>query len=246
MTKNLRILIVEDEFMTRRLLKKKLAEFGHEVVGDVDTVAEANAILGSRAVDLVILDINLGPKEDGIRMGELINAHSHVPFIYLTAYETADIVGRALLTQPRAYMTKPFNEVELMTTLAIVAQEAAKAEATAPLGHLPVKEGKLTKQLALEEIMLIESEGNYVVVHTTTERHRLRTTVKELMDQLPLDRFVQVHRAFIVNKGHVGAHGWTALEVGGMQVPIAKGKRQEVREALGGQPDAEGAGQPMG
>ena len=137
MGKALKILLVEDEFMTRRLLKKKLAELGHTVVGDVNNVDDAMNVLETEQVDLAILDINLGEdSKDGIWLGEYIRFNEQIPFVYLTAYETTDIVDRAINTQPHAYLTKPFSELSLKTTLAIVGQQFQNRQTKEEIAHL--------------------------------------------------------------------------------------------------------------
>ena len=151
MTKALNILLVEDEFMTRRLLKKKLAELGHNVVGEADNSDDALDILDAHQVDLAILDINLGEdSKDGIWLGEHIRFNQNIPFVYLTAYETADIVDRALNTQPHAYLTKPFNDLGLKTTLAIAAQQ-----------HTNNKKKERVEQLLLKDGSMSSSETNW-------------------------------------------------------------------------------------
>jgi len=233
MTGNLNILLVEDEFMTRRLLRKKLTELGHHVVGEADNTDDALAILEKEQVDLAMLDINLGhDSKDGIWLGEYIRFNVHIPFIYLTAYDTSEIVDRAIHTQPHAYLTKPFSEVGLRTTLAIAAQQHQMNRQQ--VRHLLVKDGSLIRQIQLEEITFLEAEGNYLIVNTQNRmQYRYRATIKILLRNLPEDLFLQTHRAFIVNRKAVtGRHGHTLL-VGSDSIPISKGNLTDVLEALG-------------
>ena len=85
------------------------------------------SILESTKVDLAVLDINLGESEkDGIWLGEYIRFNKNIPFVYITAFETADMKTAALNTQPHAYLTKPFSDLSLRATLTIAAQQHAK------------------------------------------------------------------------------------------------------------------------
>jgi DNA-binding LytR/AlgR family response regulator len=233
----LNILLVEDEFMTRRLLRKKLTELGHHVVGEADNTDDALAILEKEQVDLAMLDINLGnDSKDGIWLGEYIRFNVHIPFIYLTAYDTSEIVDRAIHTQPHAYLTKPFSEVGLRTTLAIAAQQYQRQRElnNQQVRHLLVKDGSQIRQIPIEEITYLEAEGNYLIVNTQSRmRYRYRATIKILLKNLPGDLFLQTHRAFIVNRKAVtGRHGHTLL-LGSYSIPISKGNLTDVLEALG-------------
>ncbi|MBL4587247.1 MAG: response regulator, partial [Flavobacteriales bacterium] len=85
MKANLNILLVEDEFMTRRHLKKKLTELEYNVVAEADNIDDAIGLLETEKIDLAILDINLGNEnKDGIWLGEYIRINLKIPFIYLT------------------------------------------------------------------------------------------------------------------------------------------------------------------
>lgn len=101
------ILIIEDDFLNRRLMKKLLTENGYRVF-EAKNDREAYTLLNRLHFDLLILDINLGEgKQDGVSFAQKIKDIYHIPFIYVTAYETTDIVKRAIETKPHSYMTKP-------------------------------------------------------------------------------------------------------------------------------------------
>lgn len=236
MKKALNILLVEDEFMTRRLLKKKLAEIGHNVVAEAGNTDEALGILDTEHVDLAILDINLGKNDkDGIWLGEYIRFNKQIPFIYLSAYQTTDIVNRAIDTKPYSYLTKPFTDFSLSTTLAIAAQQFEEEKTQEPVAHLVVKDGKMLKQILLSDILFFESEGNYLVLNTINkEQFRYRVTIKTVLKSLPNNTFLQTHRAFIVNKKFVTGFDANVVKLKDREVPISKGKRVEVLEVLAG------------
>lgn len=131
MAASLNILLVEDEFMTRRMLKTKLKALGHTVAGETDNADDAVRILDSIRIDLAVLDINLGDgKKDGIWLGEHIRFNQNIPFVYLTGYSTSDMVAPALNTQPHAYLIKPVSDLSLRTTITIAAQQHANTQGT--------------------------------------------------------------------------------------------------------------------
>ena len=229
-----RILIVEDELIIAEDMAMKLEGMGYSVVGSALDYEEAIDLLASQSPDIALLDINLGEEQkDGIWLGEYIRFHNKIPFVYLTAYETSDIVDRALATEPHAYLTKPFNELSLRTSLAIAGQQHASSQATEPKPqHLLVKHNELLKQVLLEDITYMESDGNYLKVHTQQEQYRYRSTVSSILANLPQDQFLQTHRAFIVNRSYITGFSRTVVSIGGIEVPVSKSKAAVVTETL--------------
>ena len=84
MEKNIRILIVEDEFVTLDLLRDYLEESGYEVSGDAMSAEEAITILEQGQTDFALLDINIKGYRDGIWLAEQINKKYQIPFIFIT------------------------------------------------------------------------------------------------------------------------------------------------------------------
>ena len=122
------ILVVEDDFLNRRLTKKVLQENGYQVL-EAKNADEAMAILNKELVDLAILDINLGDGEiDGINLGKLIQNKQKVPFIYLTAYENAKIISEAVATSPYSYLTKPFKNSDLIASVELAIIKSTKED----------------------------------------------------------------------------------------------------------------------
>ncbi len=156
------ILLVEDDFLNRRVSKKALMENKYKVF-EAKNATDALEMLKKEIVDLIVIDINLGENEqDGITLGQQINDKFSAPFIYLTAYESAEIIGRAVATSPYSYLTKPFKSVDLITSVALAIRQAEKK-------HVPiisVKDGEYYTALPINEINYIESDGNYLLFHT--------------------------------------------------------------------------------
>ena len=117
MEKNVRILIVEDEFVTMDLLRDYLEESGYEVSGDAMSADEAIAILEKGDTDFAMLDINIRGEKDGIWVAEQINQKYKIPFIFLTALSDSPTVKAAARTNPYGYLVKPFKQADIFTTM---------------------------------------------------------------------------------------------------------------------------------
>lgn len=158
------ILIVEDDFLNRRLTKKILQENSYQVL-EAKNADEALAIFNKELVDLAILDINLGDGEmDGISLGNLIQNKQKVPFIYLTAYENASIISEAIATSPYSYLTKPFKNSDLIASIELALIKSSKEDKPKPT--ILVKDGEYKVELLTEDINFINSEGNYLLFYT--------------------------------------------------------------------------------
>lgn len=212
------ILLVEDDFLNRRLSKKLLLENNYKVL-EAKNARETLEILKKESINLVILDINLGENEqDGITLGQQIKDKLSVPFIYLTAYENAEIIGRAVATTPYSYLTKPFKNVDLITSVEIAIKQATKKH----VPKLTVKDGEYNVELAIDEINYIESEGNYLLFHTNETVYKLRSTIKQVLEELSDKTFTQVHRAYVVNKTKIEKFTPKSIVIKNAIIPVSK------------------------
>lgn len=214
------ILVVEDDFLNRRLTKKILLEHGYQVL-EAKNADEAMKILQKELVDLAILDINLGDGEmDGIHLGKLIHAKQQVPFIYLTAYENARVISEAVATSPYSYLTKPFKNSDLIASVKLAIIKSAKEDRIKPA--ILVKDGVYQVDLPLEAINYIESEGNYLLFHTDIKVYKSRSTISCIIESLPATKFIQTHRAYIVNKDKIQKYCSKSVIVGNTEIPLSK------------------------
>jgi PAS domain S-box-containing protein/putative nucleotidyltransferase with HDIG domain len=112
-----RILVVEDEAIVAEDIRVSLEGMGYEVVGIASTGEDAIKKTNELRPDLVLMDIVLGGKVNGINAAGDIRSSLNIPVIYLTAYSDEKTLERAKLTEPFGYIIKPFNERELRGTI---------------------------------------------------------------------------------------------------------------------------------
>jgi CheY-like chemotaxis protein len=114
----IKILIVEDEVIIASDLGKALEKLGHTVLGIVCSGEESVREAGRVHPDVVLMDIRLRGRMDGLRAGRTIRSRFGIPIIYLTAFSDPATMGRAWTTKPLAFIQKPFDEHELESVLA--------------------------------------------------------------------------------------------------------------------------------
>jgi PAS domain S-box-containing protein len=114
-----KLLIVEDEGVVAWHIQEALEKLGHTVIATIACGQKAIAVAQTNQPDLVLMDIRLKGKIDGIEAAKEIRERFNIPVIYLTAYADDQTLERALATNPFGYLIKPFQEKELRTTLEI-------------------------------------------------------------------------------------------------------------------------------
>jgi len=113
------IFIVEDETIVAKNIEKHLLNSGYKVAGSATTAEEAVAKISSLKPDLVLMDIKLKGKKDGIEAADEIRKNFRLPVIFLTSYTDEETFQRAKITDPFGYLIKPFDIKELNRTVEI-------------------------------------------------------------------------------------------------------------------------------
>ena len=115
--KQIRILVVEDERVVAMDIKNRLNRLGYAVAAEAVSGEAAIKKAGEASPDLVLMDIMLEGKTDGIEAAEEIRSRLNIPVIYLTAHTDTNTLERAKLTEPFGYIIKPFEERALHTAI---------------------------------------------------------------------------------------------------------------------------------
>jgi PAS domain S-box-containing protein len=113
------ILIVEDERIVAEDLKETLKNFGYHVVAIAVSGEIAIERVNELRPDLILMDIHLAGKMNGIEAAEEILKHHNIPLIFLTAFADKELVSRAKLAGPYGYILKPYDEQELRISIEI-------------------------------------------------------------------------------------------------------------------------------
>ncbi len=121
---NAGIMIVEDEALIADDIAETLMQMGYRITSVLSSGEEAVNRAREERPDLVIMDIMLRDKMDGIETAGQLRSELKIPVIYLTAYADDEILERAKITEPYAYIIKPFEERELHISISIALYKA--------------------------------------------------------------------------------------------------------------------------
>jgi len=200
--------IVDDEELARAILREYLA--GHpevEIVAECSNGFEAVKAVAELAPDLLFLDIQM-PKLNGFEVLELIGKGPAVVFV--TAYDQYAL--RAFEVHAVDYLLKPFTPERLSealerTRLRMERNEASPVPelvkqtraANKPIERVLVKDGSRVHVIPVEKIDYIEAQDDYVGIKAGGKEHLKQDTMAELESLLPPERFIRIHRSYILN-----------------------------------------------
>lgn len=117
MNKDLKILIVEDEVITGMYLEMMLKKEEYNIVGRVGTGEKAIKIAEANRPDVILMDIRLAGKMDGLEAARQIMAFSQCYIIFMTGYQVEGVKQEAEKIQPCAFLVKPVNIKQIVTEI---------------------------------------------------------------------------------------------------------------------------------
>lgn len=229
-----RVLVVEDDPVLAELLVLDLTTLGYQPVGPTASPTEARRLFRAEQPDVLLLDIGLhGEAEDGIDVAAALLREQPMPLIFLTAFTDAATFARAREVGPAAYLTKPADPGSIQRAIELALRNFVQPEPEPVIewsqnllmrAGLFVKErGRLVK-VCFDDVLFIEADDRHSTLVTATHRYAVRLPMRELALELPADRFVQSHRAYLVNAEHLQAidPALGVLVVGGHEVPLGR------------------------
>lgn len=233
---NYTCLIVDDEPIAIRVIKTHLSEFKNlRLVGECSHAIEAIEVLSKTKVDLIFLDIQM-PQITGV---EFLKNLNHPPkVIFTTAYR--DYAIEAFELDVVDYLLKPISLLRFSKAINRFYQrvnETASSSATdwnqsQQAEHLFVKADKKLHKILFNELIYLESYGDYVLVHTEKGKITVKERISQLEEQLPNRRFMRVHRSYIISIDKVSSLLPGLVELGSHKIPIGRSYKAEVDKRI--------------
>jgi len=114
-----RILIAGNETTITTQLKKRMEYMGYDVVGIASSVEEAIEMAKTLKPDIILMDIVMHGKFDGIEASKIIKNELDIPVIFITAYADDSLIKKAMDLESFGYILKPFQEKEIKAAIEI-------------------------------------------------------------------------------------------------------------------------------
>lgn len=204
-----RVIIVDDESLARDIIRNFLSERDDvEIVAECSNAQECIKILHNNSLDLMFLDIQM-PKINGFELLEFLTDGPEI--IFCTAFD--EYAVKAFEINAVDYLMKPFNKERLFAALEkaifrinsnqisdgkekLLLTEKMKKEI---IERLLIRKGSKIYHVPVNEILYFEANDDYVNVYTMAEKFIHKETMSYLENHLNLDKFIRVHRKYIIN-----------------------------------------------
>lgn len=220
----IRCIIVDDEPLARKGLREYIADVNFlELAGEYDSPIKAAEMLQQEQVDLMFLDIQM-PRMTGI---EFLRSLPQPPqVIFTTAYP--DYAVESFELNVLDYLVKPISFERFMKAVLKAKNQQQKNTAD----YFFIKCDSKLEKIAYQDILFAEALQNYVAIHTSSRKFTTYLTFKGVEDYLPADRFVKVHKSFIVALDKIDSIEGNELLVGPHHIPISRNLKEEVMERI--------------
>lgn len=235
----IKILIVEDEMIIAANISLQLSNLGYHISGIVPRGEEALLHLKDNKPDIVLLDIQLKGKLDGIETALLMQKEYDIPVIYLTANADDAHFDRAKTTNPYAFISKPFKKTDLqraveLTVNRLMADDKGIVNTPAFIldDRIFVKDHEKMVKIIIKDIHYIEADRNYCRIFSKEREYLLVMTLKDMEDKLPPAHFVRIHRSYIVNVSQIDEVAGSHVVIFGKALPMSKPARSELLKRL--------------
>lgn len=222
--------IVVDDSSIQRMIITKLVK-NHQslnLVGDFSNAIEAKSCMSIHHVDLIFLDIEM-PVIDGFDF--LDGLKSKPQIIFITA--KADYALKAFDYDATDYLQKPISLARFdaavkraMIKFAIIKDNEDDED------YIFIKSNLKKMKIYTSRIKWIEAFGDYVKVVTEDDSHMVLATMKSFDRDLPSDRFLRVHKSYIVNIEKIERYNSKFAEIGMTKIPLSRNKKEDLKKAL--------------
>lgn len=213
----IRVLIIDDEEPARKKIASLLTAYQDLTVsGEAKNGTEAVQLINTIHPDLIFLDIQM----PGLNGFEVLREIKNPPFIiFTTAYDQFAL--NAFEVNAIDYLLKPFDEErfgkamsQALDRIALKEKSRFEKQLMKLVHDYQHQRGEETDVISYKDrgrhihvpvfdIQVVEASGNYLKLHTKTAQHLVRSTMAEIEERLPGDRFLRIHRSYFVNKDFV-------------------------------------------
>lgn len=228
-TNKLRSIIVDDSSLQRMAVSKLINDHPHlYLVAEYSNGMEAYKNVAENQIDLIFLDIEM-PILDGF---EFIESLSKIPQIILITGKP-DYALKAFDYDVTDYLLKPITKSRFDASVKkALAKNEINTVNKADEAHIYVNSNLKKVKVLVNEIKWIEGLGDYIKLVTEDENILVLSTMKAFIEKLPQDKFLRIHKSYIVNLEKIEKFSSAQVEVDGQQIPLSRYKKLQLEEAL--------------
>jgi DNA-binding LytR/AlgR family response regulator len=194
---------------------------------------EALEYLSQNRVDLIFLDLNM-PKLKGFEFLKTLSSPPKV--IVTTAYSEFALEGYELSVVD--YLLKPFSferflkAVNKVIGASVVQKQSSSEENHTTDAQIFLRQNKTYIQITIKSILYLEASGNYTKVITTNETIIVREKISDMIESLPKNDFLQVHKSFAISVKHINSIEGNKIYIRDNIIPIGKLYKANINSLL--------------
>jgi DNA-binding LytR/AlgR family response regulator len=228
----LNTLVIDDEPLAR----KGMAEYVNEVAflslsGECASAAQASARMSDGDIHLLLLDIQM-PRLTGI---DFLKTLSNPPMaIFTTAYTDYAMEGYALDVIDYLVKPIPFDRFLKAVQKAYDFYQLRQRDDKQAHDYFFAKSNGKYERIFFDEVLFVESMQNYVIIHLPAQKHIVYMTLAAVQEQLPVERFLKVHKSYIVATEKVKTIDNNELVIQQHRIPVSRSLRDEVVKRIMG------------
>ena len=223
--------IVVDDSSIQRILVTKLVDShsGLSLVGEFSNAIETKNCLSTKQVDLLFLDIEM-PVINGFNLLDGLKIKPQI--IFITA--KSEYAVKAFDYDATDYLQKPITKDRFNAAIkrALDMHQLRKDSLEEEGEHIFIKSNLKKLKIYTSKIKWIEAFGDYVKVVTEQDSHLVLSTMKAFELDLSKEKFIRVHKSFIINTDKVEKFNSKFAEIGVTKIPLSRNKKEELIKAL--------------
>ncbi|MEQ6165687.1 response regulator [Ekhidna sp. MALMAid0563] len=233
---DVKVLIVEDNPITSQDLKEIIVENGMVVTDVVKTQQEAIRSFQSNKPDILLVDINLKDGDDGVDLVANFDKEDRMPVIFLTANSDKQTVERALLTNPSSYLTKPYDDRDVIIAIELAFKQHRKTAIHSDKSNrspfIFLKSGNRFEKVNIESIQYLQADGSYTKFITADKEYTLSDNLNNTTNKIRNPAFLRIHRSYVVNIESVTGLDNDYVFIGEKNLPISRSFKDDVNRVL--------------
>lgn len=225
-----RCLLVDDEYLALEVIESYLQQLGGFTVIKCTSATEAFTLLQEKTIDILFLDIHM-PRLTGL---ELLKTLKHKPKVIITsahreyALESFDLDVVDYLLKPVSFE----RFLQALAKVSVVSTPSPSVNSLPPQedAFIYLKEEKKMIKVFIRDIVYIESVKDYVKVKLVDKQIVTYQRISYMQEKLPEDKFVRIHKSFIVALDKIDSYDNDAVTIRGQVVPIGRSYKNQVIE----------------
>ncbi len=235
----IKCIVIDDDKMSRELISSYISKLDSlDQVGEFDNALDGMKFIKLNEVDVIFLDIEM-PDFSGL---DLLKSTNELPqIIFVTS--NREYAVEAFEHSVCDFLVKPvdFSRFVKASERVVPKQEAIQENGTETTGaadsttntkYIFIKVDTRFVKLNLDDILYLEANGDYVVFKTANKGYIVHTTMKKINDKLPDNKFIKVHRSYIVNIDKIVDIEDTTLLIDKKIIPVSRSKKDDLMKSL--------------